>query len=546
MLRLNYRLTILLLVALLLVACQPIQALPTKTQTAGQKTAVLVKGAPTHGTNGLALGPDGNLYIASVGGHEILVMIPATGAILKRLGADVGVTSPDDLTFAPDGSLYWTNLMTGEVGRLAPDGTVSSQYVAQGVNPITFAADGRLFVALDFFGDALYELNPALVEPPQLLAEKLGFLNGFDFGPDGALYGPIYTQGKVVRIDVNTKPVTMTTVADGFGIAVAAKFDGEGRLHVLDQARGEVVQIELSTGVKTVIATLPFGLDNLAFDAQDQLFVSNAYDGAISAVLANGTAHTVSPGGLVNTGGVAVMQQGNQEVLYVGNTFTLNAFAAGDGQPGSVAAAGAMSVAPDGENLLLSSWFAGTVQSWNPQTGAALATYSDFAVPTNAIRFGGDLVVAELGTGSVVRANGADPTQRTSLATHLGVPIGLAATADALWVSDFATGQVLQLVADNVVLSEPKVVATGLSAPEGLAMGAEGKLLVVETGAQRLSAVDLATGQITVVADGLLIGMASWPNMPPSANFNGVAVAPDGTIYVTGDVANVVYRISAD
>lgn len=542
----NRLFTILLLAALLLSACQPIQAPRAQTQTAQHKIEVLVKGAPTHGTNGLAFGADGNLYIASVGGHEILVMNPATGAILKRLGADVGVTSPDDLTFAPDGSLYWTNLMTGEVGRLAPDGTVSSQYVAQGVNPITFTDDGRLFVALDFFGDALYELDPELVKPPQLLAEKLGFLNGFAFGPDGALYGPIYTQGKVVRIDVNAEPVTMTTVADDFGIPVAVKFDGQGLLHVLDQARGEVVQIDLTTGVKTVIATLPSGLDNLVFDTQDQLFVSNAYDGAILAVRANGAVRTVSPGGLVNTGGMAVMSQDNQELLYVGNTFTLNAFAADEGQPGPVAAVGAMSVAPDGEQLLLSSWFAGTVQSWNPQTGEAVATYTDFAVPTNAIRFGGDLVVAELGTGSVVRANGADPTQRTPLATDLRVPIGLAATADALWVSDFATGQVLQLVVNNAVLPEPKVVATGLAAPEGLAVTAAGDLLVVETGAQRLSAIDPATGQVTVVADGLAIGMPSWPNMPPTANFNGVTVAPSGTIYVTGDVANVVYRLSAE
>jgi hypothetical protein len=39
--------------------------------------------------------------------------------------------------------------------------------------------------------DALYELDPDLVDQPRLIAEDLGFLKGMDWGPDGFLYGPI-------------------------------------------------------------------------------------------------------------------------------------------------------------------------------------------------------------------------------------------------------------------------------------------------------------------------------------------------------------------
>jgi hypothetical protein len=53
------------------------------------------------------------LYIASSVGREIVVMDPETGEILDRLGPDRGVESPDDLTFGPDGSLYWTAILTG-------------------------------------------------------------------------------------------------------------------------------------------------------------------------------------------------------------------------------------------------------------------------------------------------------------------------------------------------------------------------------------------------------------------------------------------------
>jgi sugar lactone lactonase YvrE len=197
----------------------------------------------------------------------------------------------------------------------------------------------------------------------------------------------------------------------------------------------------------------------------------------------------------------------------------------------------------DGDNLLISSWFNNAVRVWNQESRSVLEEYLDYDVPLNAIRFQGDITVAELGSNSVVRASAADPAERITLANGISVPAGLAASEDALWVSDWAAGSVLQIVANGEPLPEPVQVASDLSFPEGLALTADGRLLVVESGSGRLSAIDLETGLVDTVAEGLELGAEGVPGYPPTWIFNDVAVAPSGMIYVTGDIANVIYRI---
>jgi len=102
---------------------------------------------------------------------------------------------------------------------------------------------------------------------------------------------------------------------------------------------------------------------------------------------------------------------------------------------------------------------------------------------------------------------------------------------------------VLQIVADGKQLSEPTPVATGLSSPEGLAVTPGGNLLVVEAGAGRLSLINTRTGEVSTIAEGLQLGAEGTPGFPGTWGFNGVAVGPSGTIYVTGDIGNVLYRM---
>ena len=123
------------------------EALNAKSNNSILKT--LVKGAALQAANGLDVGLDGNLYVASVNGQEIAVINKNNGKFIDRYGPANGVLGPDDLVFGPDGTLYWTDILTGFVGRMTADGQqLGYQFVAPGVNPVRFSDDGRLFVAL--------------------------------------------------------------------------------------------------------------------------------------------------------------------------------------------------------------------------------------------------------------------------------------------------------------------------------------------------------------------------------------------------------------
>jgi len=536
------RIVILLVIALLLVAVVSVQARGRGVGTV--TTKVLVRGAPIHGTNGLAFDDQGRLYIASAIGREIVVMDPQTGKILERYGPEDGVEGPDDLIFGPDGSLYWTEILSGEVGRRTPDGVVTKQFVAPFVNPITFSDDGRLFVAQAFVNDGLYEVFPDLVTPP---VKILGgdnpelHLNAMDFGPDGLLYAPRQQMNQIVRINVDTTEVEVLT--DQF--EGACKFDSQGRLHVGLEDR--VVRFDPDTGVVTPVVTLPGGgLDNIVFDSQDKLFTSNFRDGSVHAILTHGRARQLSPGGLMAPQGVAVLPDDHAgESLFVGDFWTVRGFDGLNGRPGPVGSDfffdSPFTASADGENLVLTSWFGNTVEVWNPTTHQILEVHS-FATPLNAIRFQDDLVVAELGTGSVVSLD-ASTGVTTTLAAGLFVPTGLAATDDDLWVAEWATGTVRQIVVDGITLEKPLLTADDLTNPEGLAVDHDGTLLVVESGLGRLSRIDPATGVVSTVADNLALGAPGPAGWPPTWLFNGVAVGERGDIYVTGDIDNVIYRI---
>lgn len=509
----------------------------------------IATGAATGGANGMHFGPDGLLYVASVFGSEILAVDPDSGEIRKRLGRAEGVQGPDDVAFAPDGSFYWTTILTGEVSGFSASGElIVAANVGAGANPITFSDTGRLFVAQCFFGTGLFELDPAGVKPPRSIAEDLGpncGLNGMDWGPDGRLYGPRWFAREVISIDVDTGEKRVE--ATGFNTPAAVKFNSKGELHVLDTADGTVLRV--GKDGNTVIATLEPGLDNFAFDAKDRLFVSSFVEGFVARIEADGSVNKILPGGIAHPGGITTrMIDGKAEVVVAdfhsirgydpvtGAATFVQKSVFGVSEMGSI-----LTIAADGANLVLSSFTDNSVRIWDPAAGKVIQRWDGLAQPVGVVPYAGGIAVALHGTRSVVLLGQGESLEDepVTLAADLGAPTDLVVDGDALLVSDRERGVVLKIASAGAAIPAETVIS-GLAAPEGLAMSPKG-LLVVEGESGRVLLVN--KGAAATVAEISKGSPPATPAMPPAMIVNDAVVVGE-QLFVTGESDHALYRVS--
>jgi DNA-binding beta-propeller fold protein YncE len=152
-------------------------------------------------------------------------------------------------------------------------------------------------------------------------------------------------------------------------------------------------------------------------------------------------------------------------------------------------------------------------------------------------------LVAELGTGSVVRAELPDLAVRETIASGFIFVAGLAVDEDDAYVSDAVLGTVFQIIRDGEVLAAPEPVATGLAGPEGIALRSGGNnLLVVEGATSSLKEINLRSGVVKTIATDLGFQPPFIPILPTHW-FNDVDVDATGAMYVNSDGDNVIYKI---
>ena len=508
----------------------------------------LVPGSAFHGVHGLGIDKAGHLFAGSVAGAALYEVDIAGGTAKVAIPAPVGMA--DDIAFAPDGTMAWTGFLAGDLYARKGDGPIKKLASGlPGINSLAFRKDGRLYASTVFLGDTLYEIDIEGVKPPRQIMEKMGGLNGFEFGPDDKIYGPLWFKGQVAKIDVDK--AELTVVADDFKVPAAVNFDSKGNLWVVDTALGQLVQVDPKSGTKTMVAQLKPSLDNLAIDDKDRIYVSNMADNGIQEVdPATGTAKQIIIGRLALPGGIAVVSDGGKDTIHVADLF---AYRTVDGLTGEVTEQARMhadgttleypmSATARGDEVLLSSWFTGTVQVIDRKTGRTREMLHDFKAPHDAIRLDdGSILVAELGSKSLLRVSGEHGKDRTVLIGALEGPVGLVGGPKGdVYVTEAYAGQVSKVESNG----EKTVIARDLKMPEGLALAPDGTLVVAEVGARRLIWIDPASGKVEEIAANLPIGLPATPGGLPSNIPTGVGVGATGVIYFSSDIENAIYKVA--
>ncbi len=480
------------------------------------------------GANGMQIGPDGRLYVAQAFGSQITAIDVDSGELETISPQGGSIVGPDDFGFDDAGNLYVTEVMSARVSVRSPSGEV--RVLADGMpnaNGIT-VYQNRIFMDEHRRGGRLFELYLD-GRTPRLVTDDLFGPNALMMGPDEKLYFPLVPLGEVWRVDPETG--IKEKVAEGLQAPPAVKFNPAGELIVPQARTGEIVRIDVQSGAKTVIAQVRPGIDNLVFSADGRLFVSHFIDGGVAEVATDGSSseRILIAAGFVGPWGVACDPSGP---LYLGDGLSLATVDAG----GDVSRLGGIlderfpgfiqGIAPGRAGELWITTARGDVvryrlrdRSFDVLAKRLQPLYGIAAADPDAA------VVAGVESGSLIRVD--DTGQTTTLVTGLSRPSDVLNVGDGTYfVSEMETGRVVSVNAQGQI----SPVLDGLQKPKGMGLYLNA-LLVLDAGAQALHAIDLSTRQRQVLVTDLPIGASGPMDFP-----GGLAVSPEGTVYITGDL----------
>lgn len=215
--------------------------------------------------NGIAFGPDGDLYVASSGTGQILRYDGDTGAVVgSGVFASLGsLSQPRFITFGPDGNLYVGT--TGLQKRIyqidfltgAPSTFVDAAELDNGTPyGLAFDASGNLYVASFNNNEILkFDSNGDPVPGGPFIAAGTGGLanpRGLTIGPDGLLYVANGATESILRFDPETGAlVDNYTFGATIQLPYGVTFGPDNNLYVVDTDLGAVLKFAGPLGTST-------------------------------------------------------------------------------------------------------------------------------------------------------------------------------------------------------------------------------------------------------------------------------------------------------
>jgi uncharacterized protein (TIGR03437 family) len=260
---------------------------------------------------GLAIGPDGNLYIADYGNNRIRKVNQTTGIITTVAGAgslgqsgfsgDGGpataamLNSPSGIAFDKDGNLYIADTGNGRIRKVDASGVIT-----------TVAGKGNGFV----LGDGGNALNAQLANPSDVAVDSQRNIYIADVGnhairkvnPGGVITSILH--GSFGYCSPTSVPAPSADIGDAAGLAV----DSTGNLYIADHFAGCIQELETNGSVSTVagggsnfraegVAATTAALGNIwavAVDSRGNFYLTDNSNYLVKKV----TARTISPSSL--------------------------------------------------------------------------------------------------------------------------------------------------------------------------------------------------------------------------------------------------------
>jgi sugar lactone lactonase YvrE len=524
------------IVALLLTACA---------SNDGYRLETLVPGGPLHGAKGISFGPDGGLYVCSVYAQTVYRVDVDTGEVTVAVGPPYGTS--DDVAFAPDGTMAWTALPEGKLWVQKPGG---EPYVLADklplINPVGYTKDGRMYIS-QIGVDRFMQIDPTGAEAPREVMKGIGHLNSFEITAENQLYGPLAGIGTLARIDLDAE--TLTPVATELETLSAVELAPDGTIYAIGWDSGRLLRVDEASGEAALVATLTPPLDNLAVN-EEAIYISQP---AISRIVRvdpdSGEQTIIVDGNLGVPGGLALTTYEGKEALLIADDYAFRWADPVTGETWATAdlaefmdTSSANDIAANDEVIMLSDVTRSVIYMVDRKSGDKLVKWrrmgTNYGVTLNA---DGNPLYAEFEKGQLIQLDRNDRKARTVIAEGLQGPVDIVwADANSVYVSE-ATGGSIVLI--DVTSGNVTRITEGLDQPEGMTLLADGRLAVVEVGAQQVTAINPATGKATVLAAGLPVN-AMLPEAPaPVYTPTGIAAAADGTLLVSSDVDHSILKL---
>ncbi len=209
---------------------------------------------PNSEPEGITIGPDANVWFTENLTGKIGRLVPATGVITEFSTPDGPGNLPWDIISGPDGALWYTDTTNSYIGRLTTEGAFTNLYPTltpdAGPRRLAIGSDGALWFTeylvskigrMTLDGDMIEYTVPTPNSEP----------SGITSGPDGAIWFNENTGNQIVRVTTDGVFTNAYPLPTKDSILGQIHTGPDGNLWVTENASNKVGRLNPTTGVLT-------------------------------------------------------------------------------------------------------------------------------------------------------------------------------------------------------------------------------------------------------------------------------------------------------